>query len=122
MYLSEERHHDSYSADTQTINAKFLFSLYLYFFFHLFSYFFQSKPITAASQSNGQDIFPAFFPHYFQSGTVISYNGRDIFSNFSVFFINYGRSTHYNSGIFYKWNYNGSFWQKYFYQQQTLPF
>ena len=100
-----------YSADTRTMNAMALFSLYLYFFFTYFNIFSQLANHSLESMQRPR-LFPAFFPRYFQSGAMISNNGGDIFPiSFSNFLSITVVSLLYKSGILYQWNqYNGAFW------------
>ena len=91
-----------YSADTRTMNAMALFSLYLYFFFTYFNIFSQLANHSLESMQRPR-LFPAFFPRYFQSGAMISNNGGDIFPiSFSNFLSITVVSLLYKSVILYQ--------------------
>ena len=100
-----------YSADTRTMNAMALFSLYLYFFFTYFIIFFR----TSQSQPRVDATAETFFLVIFKVVPWFQTTAETFFQIFSDFLSITVFPLLYNGGIFHQWNYNGAFWRKYYY-------
>ena len=98
-----------YRADTRTMNAMALLSLYLYFFSPFLNIFFRTSQSQPRVDATVETFFLPFFHVIFKVVPWFQTTAATFFQNFSDFLWITVVPLLYNGGIFYQWNYNGAF-------------
>ena len=98
-----------YRADTRTMNAMALLSLYLYFFPPFLNIFFRTSQSQPRVDATVETFFLPFFHVIFKVVPWFQTTAATFFQNFSDFLWITVVPLVYDGGIFYQWNYNGAF-------------